>query len=343
MPVVCTLANGWTEILMLSVRSGPVWLFSATILFLLCTSGNAQETQVVAGQAIQVKVARVNVGVVVTDDKGKFVEGLHRDAFHVFDNGTEQSITEFAPVEEPGQVLLLVEAGPAAYFLQDANLFAADAMMNGLSEGDRVAVARYTDAPLGIMDFTTDKVSAQAALSSIRFNLGFADLNLSSSLGNVLDWLERIPGKKTIVLISTGVDTSPPSASATLQTRLRLGDVRVLCVSTSGPLRNGKQGAKMKIQQTQDEFAAADRRLKAIAELTGGRAYFPMNGKAFQETYKEVAEIVRHEYSLAFALPATDGAVHSIDVKVDRSGPGGKSAQSAYRVDHRQGYQAPKE
>src|SRR5882757_9007456 len=327
---------------MLSVRSGPAWLLSGTISLLLCTSGNAQETQVVAGQAIQVKVARVNVGVVVTDDKGKFVEGLHRDAFHVSDNGTEQSITEFAPIEEPAQVLLLVEAGPAAYFLQDANLFAADAMMKGLSEGDRVAVARYTDAPLGIMDFTTDKVSAQAAHSSIRFNLGFADLNLSSSLGNVLDWLERIPGKKTIVLISTGVDTSPPSASAALQTRLKVGDVRILCVSTSGPLRNGKQGNKPKIQQMQDEFAAADRRLKAIAELTGGRAYFPMNGKAFQETYKEVAEIVRHEYSLAFALPAADGAVHSIDVKVDRSGGAGKST-TAYRVDHRRGYQAPKQ
>jgi Ca-activated chloride channel family protein len=328
---------------MLSVRSGHGWLLSTTILLPLCTSGNAQETQVAAGQAIQVKVARVNVGVVVTDDKGRFVEGLHRDAFHVFDNGAEQPITEFAPIEEPGQVLLLVEAGPAAYFLQDANLFAADSMMKGLSEGDRVAVARYTDAPLGIQDFTTDKASAQAALSSIRFNLGFADLNLSSSLNSVLDWLERIPGKKTIVLISTGVDTSPASGWAALQTRLRLGDVRVLCVSTSGPLRNGKQGSKAKIRQTQDEFAAADRRLQTIAQLTGGRAYFPMNGKAFQETYREVAEIVRHEYSLAFALPAADGVVHSIGVKVDRSGVAGKSAQSPYRVDHRQGYQAPKE
>src|SRR6266481_3724595 len=241
---------------MLSVRSGPVWLFSATILFLLCTSGNAQETQVVAGQAIQVKVARVNVGVVVTDDKGKFVEGLHRDAFHVFDNGTEQSITEFAPIEEPGQVLLLVEAGPAAYFLQGANLFAADAMLKGLSAEDRVAVARYTDAPLGIQDFTTDKAAAQAALSSIQFNLGFADLNLSSSLANVLDWLERVPGKKTIVLISTGVDTSAAPAVAALQARLQTSDVRILCVSTSGPLRNGKRGGKAKIQQTQDEFAA---------------------------------------------------------------------------------------
>jgi VWFA-related protein len=289
-----------------------------------------------------VDVARVNVGVVVTGDKGKFVAGLGREAFHVFDNGTEQPITEFASIEEPGQVLLLVEAGPAAYFLQGANLFAAGAMLNGLSAGDRVAVARYTDAPLGIQDFTADKAAAEAALSSIQFNLGFADLNLSSSLGVVLDWLERVPGKKTIVLISTGVDTSPETAASALEARLHTGDVRILCVSTSGPLRNGKQGGKVKIQQTQDEFAAADRRLQAIASLTGGRAYFPMNAKAFQETYREVAEIVRHEYSLAFALPAADGALHSIDVKVDRPGAVGKPA-TAYRVDHRKGYQAPKQ
>jgi len=70
------------------------------------------------------------------------------------------------------------------------------------------------------------------------------------------------------------VDTSPPSASAALQTRLRLGDVRVLCVPQAGRCATAKQGAKVKIQQAQDEFAAADRRLKAIAELTGGRAYF---------------------------------------------------------------------
>ncbi len=323
-------------------RGVPAVLLLAVIAALSPGFGSAQETPIAAGQAIRINVARVNAGVLVTDEKGKFVEGLRREAFHVFDNGTQQPITEFAPIEEPGQVLLLVEAGPAAYFLQGANLFAADAMLKGLSAEDRVAVARYTDAPLGIQDFTTDKASAQAALSSIQFNLGFADLNLSSSLGSVLDWLERVPGKKTIVLISTGVDTSAAPAAAALQTRLHTGDVRILCVSTSGPLRNGKRGGKAKIQQTQDEFAAADRRLQTIAELTGGRAYFPMNAKAFQDTYKEVAEIVRHEYSLAFALPAADGAIHSIEVKVDRSGAAGKTA-AGYRVDHRKGYQAPKE
>ncbi|HET6930336.1 MAG TPA: VWA domain-containing protein [Candidatus Acidoferrum sp.] len=327
---------------MQNFRATLRFLFFAAAWLIISARGHAQEAPATANQAIRVNVARVNVGVVVTDEKGKFVEGLQRGTFHVFDNATEEPITEFASIEEPGQVLLLVEAGPAAYFLQSANLFAADAMLQGLSAGDRVAVARYTDAPLGIQDFTTDKVAAQAALSSIQFNLGFADLNLSSSLNSVLDWLARVPGKKTIVLISTGVDTSPAPAAAALQTRLQIGDVRILCVSTSGPLRNGKLGGKAKIQQTQDEFAAADRRLQSIAGLTGGRAYFPMNGKAFQETYKQVAEIVRHEYSLAFALPAADGAIHSIEVKVDRLSSAGKSA-SAYRVDHRKGYQAPKE
>jgi Ca-activated chloride channel homolog len=327
---------------MLRVRLASCWRVLAVAGLLFAARGNAQDAPAVAGQAIRINVARVNVGVVVTDEKGKFVEGLQRQSFRVFDNGGEQPITEFASIEEPEQVLLLVEAGPGAYFLQDANLFAANAMLNGLSAGDRVAIVQYTETPQAILDFTTDKGVAQAALESIRFNVGFAELNLASSLNTVLGWLERVPGKKTIVLISTGVDTSSAVASAALQARLQVGDVRILSISTSGPLRNGKQGNKAKLQQTQDEFAAADRRLQIIAEMTGGRAYFPLSGKAFQETYREVAELVRHEYSLAFVPPVADGAVHSIDVKVDAAAPAGKS-KSAYRVDHRKGYQAPKE
>ena len=302
----------------------------------------AQQSAPARDQTIKVKVARVNVGVVVTDEKGKFVEGLTRDSFHVFDNGSEQPITEFAPVEEPGQVLLLVESGPAAYFLQDANLFAASTMLKGLSAGDRVAVVTYADAAQAILDFTPDKSAAQMALDAIRFNLGFADLNLSSSLNTVLDWLERVPGKKTIVLISTGVDTSPAAAAAALQSRIAVGDERILCISTSGPLRNGKQGNKAKVQQTQEQFQDADQLLRWIAQATGGRAYFPLNGKAFEETYRDAAFMVRHEYNLAFAPPTSDGAIHKIDVKVDAASRG-KDKSAEYRVDHRRGYQAPKE
>ena len=312
----------------------------ALLLSAVCSV--AQEVPLTQGQTIQVNVDRVNVGVIVTDGKGNFVQGLKRDHFHVFDDGVEQPISEFAPVEEPGQIFLLLEAGPAVYFLQDTHLFAADTFLNGLSAGDRVAVGRYAEAPVAVLDFTAEKQVAQAVLSGIRFNLGFGQLNLSSSLNTVLDWLAHVSGKKTIVLLSTGVDTSPQQAIEAIQARLQTCDVRILAVSVSGPMRDGKVGNQKQVQQTQQAFAEADAGLRALAEATGGRAYFPQNAKAFPAIYKQMAQLIRNEYSLSFAPPVSDGAVHSIDVKVDLPSVALKNKPPDYRVHYRKAYVAPK-
>jgi VWFA-related protein len=295
-----------------------------------------------APQTIAVNVQRVSVGAIVTDAKGKFVEGLRREYFHVFDNGEEQVIADFSPVDEPGQVLLLVETGPAVYLLRDAHVFAADALMNGLSAGDRIAIAGYSDLPVGILSFTTDKGAAMDALHGLQFNLGMAQLNLLQSLNTVLDWLEKVPGKKTIVLLSTGVDTSQSAVVQTLQLRLQTGEVRILCLSLSGPVRNGKLGNKQRVQEMQQAFESADALLRALAENTGGRAYFPKNAKEFQQVYAQIAQLVRHEYSLTFVPPAADGAVHPLQVKVDLPTLSESGKPPEYHVDHRKAYIAPK-
>jgi len=72
--------------------------------------------------------------------------------------------------------------------------------------------------------------------------------------------------------------------------------------------------------------------MREMSEATGGHAYFPNNLKDFSDVYKEIAQLVRHEYSLAFAPSSMDGQLHSIEVKVNRGG---------YHVDHRQAYLAP--
>lgn len=324
-------------------RSIPIALFLFLLLVFLFPEFplRAQEPPLAPAPTIRLTIERVNVGVIVTDVRGKFVEGLHREDFHIFDNGVEQPITEFAPVDDPAQVLLLVEAGPAVYFLQDTHLYTASALLDGLSPGDRVALARYAEAPLALLDFTADKGAAQDALSGVRFNLGFGQLNLSASLSGMLDWLARVPGKKTIVLLSTGVDTSSPATIDLLQSRLQTGDVRILCVSLSAPLRNGKEGSRKQVQQAQQAFAAADARLLAVADATGGRVFFPENAKAFQETFRQISQLVRHEYSLAFPPPVADGAVHQLKVTVDLPEGSNKGKPPGYRVDHRKAYLAP--
>jgi Ca-activated chloride channel homolog len=296
---------------------------------------------------IRVKVDRVNVGVIVTDGTGKFVVGLRREDFHIFDNKIEQPVTDFATVGEPAQALLLIEAGPAVYLLENSHVLAAYALLSGLSPGDRVAVVKYAEAPEALLDFTPDKQAAAAAFEQLRFNLGFGQLNLTSSVSKVLEWLTHVQGKKTIILLSTGVDTASANQPALVLQQLRTGDVRLFAVSLAGGLQpvkpaNKKKASPKESTQTAQQFEEANQLLKQMAEATGGRAYFPASAKAFDEAYAEISRLIRHEYSLAFAPPIRDGLVHSIEVQIDPMKIQKVNAKAAaYRLDHRRAYVAP--
>ncbi|MGC1418328.1 MAG: VWA domain-containing protein [Candidatus Acidiferrum sp.] len=311
-----------------------------------------------AAPDIRVSVDRVNVGVLVTDSQGQFIGGLRREDFHVFDDGVEQPISDFLSVDEPAQVLLLIEAGPAVYLLQGGHLQAVHALLDGLAPSDRVAIARYNETVEPILNFTPDKPVAASALDQLHFNLGFGQLNLASSLDTALNWLASVPGKKSLVLLSTGIDTSPPAAIQNLLARLKSTDVRVLAVSLGGELRIPQPAEKKhskkappapdKAQAVNDALVQADDELKAIAQANGGRAFFPVTTKDFGEVFTQIAQFVRHEYNLAFVPPVHDGKIHAIDVRLtdssapnSASGPASAPSASAYRIDHRQAYIAP--
>ena len=289
---------------------------------------------------IRVTVNRVNVGVTVTDSSGHFVEGLHREDFHLFDNDVEQPITDFLTVEEPAQILLLIESGPAVVFLSKSHLLAADTLLTAIAPTDKVAIASYSRYPQLFLDFTTNKPVARAALQDINFGNDFAELNLSSSLATSIDWLAPRPGKKTIILLSTGFDSNPPADPQAIQRKLLTSDVRILAVSLSADFRQPAAVKPKKLSpqaranraSVQEGFAQADQSLRALSALTGGRVYFPATPEEFTRAYNEIAQLVRHEYSLAFAPPAQDGQLHSLKVRVK---------DSKYQVDHRQAYLAP--
>jgi Ca-activated chloride channel homolog len=322
----------------MSVSCFPTAALVSLTVFCLCSSAQAQENQQPPKQTIQVSVERVNVGVIVTDHGGHFVEGLRREDFRVFDNGVEQPLTGFTAIEEPAQVLLLIEAGPAVHLLGNNHVRASDTLLNSLSPNDRVAIASYSKTPELLLDFTPDKPTARFALQNLNFTLGFGELNLSSSLASVIDGLAPFPGKKTVVVLSTGVDTSPPEKWQVIRQKLKTSDVRILAVSLSGDFRKYPKWRKLSPQEREDRtwvkqgFAQADQALHELSLATGGRVYLPKNEKEFDSAYSEIAQLVRHEYSIAFSPPANDGQVHTIEVKVKRWW---------CRVDHRQAYLAP--
>jgi Ca-activated chloride channel homolog len=301
----------------------------------------------------------VKVDASVLDDRGNFVGGLMQNNFRILDNGAEQPIAFFTPVEAPAQILVMIETSPAVYLIHNQHLIAAYALVDGLAANDEVALVTYDQTPREILKFTADKSTLLAALGGVQYTIGMGDLNLYDSISGALDWMGPATGKRALVLLATGLDSSPPARWDALVRKLRSQDIVIFPVALGGPLRGGKSkkskptkgGAKSGDQvsealpeSTADAgFAKADRALRSLATITGGRAFFPESEKDFAPMYREIATALRHQYLLGIA-PAHDGQFHSLTVEVlDATGqPMTLPARKpVIRVFAREGYLAP--
>lgn len=288
--------------------------------------------------AIHINVNVVNLGVTVRDSSGKFVSGLRREDFRVFDNGAEQPINGFLSIDEPAQLVLMLEAGPAALFTRKFEIAAAEKLLRALAPADRVAIVTYSRGAFLSLDFTQNKMEALEVLRGINFMVGFSQLDLSPNVAAIVEWLGSKPGKKSLILLSSGIDTSSEQYRRPALERIKTSDVRIFAVSVTEALRIPAKGKQLSPddradrQYVKQNMEQGDQALREITQATGGRAFFPKDAHEFDRAFDQIAESVRHEYSLAFAPPVADGKLHTIKVKVDRLWS---------RADYRQAYLAP--
>jgi Ca-activated chloride channel homolog len=322
----------------LLLTSGSRIFFFSLLLALTPITPHSQEPTHSLPPPIRVSVAEISLGVAVSDASGAFVRGLQRNDFRVLDNGVERPIVGFHPDDESGNAILLLETGPAAFFNKQYELRAAEMLLTTLAPQDRVAIVCYSRSPSLLVDLTSDRTEVRAALEGLNFTVGFGELNLVSSVVATLDWLAALPGKKTIVLLSSGVDSTPQVDWPLLRQMIQSSDVRILAVSVSEEIRQPVKGHKPSPAQRElqkhvrAEFAVADQTLREIAEPTGGHAYFPKTKNDFDQTFRSVAQSVNREYRLTITPSPPDGQTHVLEVKV-----GGFRRT----VDFRRGYFVP--
>jgi len=209
-----------------------------------------------------------------------------------------------------------------------------------------VAIASYSDTITPLVGFTADKQQAVAALNSLNYGMGMANLNFYDNLATAVDWAGGTGGgKAAIVLLSTGLDSSGPGHWESLVEKLRGSNVMVLAVALGGELRSSgkrarRSGGGAAGSDGEISFAASDHALTSIAAETGGYAFFPGTDRDFAAAYSRIAALVRHQYSLGFDADVHDGRYHTVQVTVvDDAGRGGK--QATYRVNTRRGFLAP--
>lgn len=342
------------------------WCVLCAFFFLAGTSLAQQQpsppTPAPESQAIRVSTELVKIDVIALDKHKHFATGLAQKDFRVLVDGVEQPVVFFTPVDAPAQVLVMVETSPAVYLIHKQHLIAAYALLQGLAPEDQVALVTYSQSAQALVGFTTDKNALAAALGQIQYTLGSSQLNFYDSLSAVLDWLATSGGKKAVVLLTTGLDSSAPARWDVLVQKLRQTDATIFPVALGGSLRNygakksksskkgGKSSAPGALAEDQAEavnplsFEKANEALLSIAGITGGRAYFPAGENDFVPMYREIAAYLRHQYVLGIE-PRHDGQYHTLSVEIlDGQGQPltAPAKKPEYQVLARQGYQAPK-
>jgi len=272
--------------------------------------------------SIKVDVPLVNLAVLVTTKDGQTIPGLKKENFKIMEDGAPQQISTFNQTEAPITAVLLVEFASTNYDFMVEALNASYAFANTLKKDDWVAVISYDMKPQILADFTQDKRAVYAALNQLRMP-GFAETNLFDAVFDTLDRVDRIEGKKYIILVTTGVDTfSKLTLDKILKKIKSTKDVTIYPISVGFVVREYCEVHHCRtrgfIPVGNMDYLQADNEMKTFASLTGGRAYFPRFQGELPGIFGDIASDIRNQYSISYHPTNTklDGSYRKLKVEL---------------------------
>jgi Ca-activated chloride channel family protein len=184
------------------------------------------------GDIVRVDTQLIPVPVVVRDRTGRPVMNLRADNFTVYEDNQPQRVATFATADAPFEVALLLDTSGSTRAEVALIRRAANAFIDALRPGDRVAVISFNTAEEGKEKLAT--VEVQSFLTDNREALRGAIENIGTSNGTpYYDALERVAkdifrdppkaelrGRRALVALTDGVDSTSDSDFTDARARL---------------------------------------------------------------------------------------------------------------------------
>jgi VWFA-related protein len=303
-----------------------------------------------SGVTISVEVPVVTLDVIATTQHGDIIPGLKKENFRVLEDGQPQSITNFGPTDAPITMVVLMEFSARAYgwFSYQAKYW-ADALFPNLNQKDWIALVTFDMKPRLEVDFTQNKDEVRQAIYHLYFP-GFSESNVYDALLDTVDRLKDVKGKKSILLLASGVDTfSKHTLDQTIK-QLRGTDVTIFVVGLDKPITNYLELHGALRNMARMDYLQAENQMKTFAQMTGGFAWFPQFDGEIPGIFREVADFLRHQYSLTYTPTNRNPDGKYRKIKVELTAPDGspltitdqKGKKQKWVVYAREGYTAPK-
>jgi VWFA-related protein len=241
---------------------------------------------------VDTRLVNLNVRILTKDLKIPKEVNLTKEDFAIVEDNTEQEIAFFSTVEQPFDLVLLLDFSGSTVAKQDLIKKAAERFVEFARPNDRIAIVVFATETLIASDLTSDKNLLKQKIKDINMNGGSS---IWESLKFVYDNIlkkESIGRRSAVVLMTDAEDNSKTTSYADAMEIVRSGETTIFTVYLDSRDYGGDYFQKIKQKSQQSLFLLADE--------TGGQLYKANNVKDLNGIYEQIINDLGKVYSLGY-------------------------------------------
>ena len=269
-------------------RPGRRWGKSCPVISLLLLTSRALSQATPAGGEFRIStdVELVLLDVSVKDPKGGYVSGLTKEDFQIYENGAPQKITQFASVDIPVTVGLVMDDSGSMQSKRPEVITAGLTFVGASNPQDQIFVVNFNDrVRCGLPEnvpFTDDINLLRSALSQ---DAPQGQTALYDAVAFALRHLESgRRDKKTLVVVSDGGDNVSTHSRKNLMQLVQESRATIYTVGIFAP----------------DDPDRNPQVLERLARISGGESFLPDKLDEITPICKKIAKDIRNRYTIGY-------------------------------------------
>lgn len=276
---------------------------------------------------IRVDTTLVLIPVAVTDPMSRFVTGLDKENFKLYEDKSEQEITQFSSEDAPLSVGIVFDtSGSMGVKLQKSRQAVAQ-FMRTANPQDEFFLVQFNDRPELIQGFTKETEEIQNRLT---FTQAKGRTALLDGVYMAMNLMKKARNpRKAILIISDGGDNSSRYTETEVRNAVREADVQIYAIGIYEPIASRGR--------TVEELNGPGL-LGEVTEQTGGRHFTVDNLAELPDVAAKIGIELRNQYVLGYSPKNTarDGKYRRVQVKLVKT-----AGLPPLRAMFRTGYYAP--
>jgi Ca-activated chloride channel homolog len=269
-----------------------------------------------SNEQVQLQARLVSMTVTVLDPFGRFVTGLTKKNFEVFDDGVKQEIAHFSDEDAPLTLGIIYDVSGSMNDLTSRSFQALRRLFETSHQEDEYFIIAFNDRAKLVQDFTTSP-------SEIMSRVIFVKAKGSTALfDGVYLGIEKARqgrhNKKALLIISDGEENSSRYNGRDLREMLKESDVPVYSIGIS-------------------QLYAGMGTLEGLSEWSGGMAFAPEDEPQTRDIYTRIALMLRHQYAIGFYPTDAASNIDWHKVRMNITAPRGLGRLS---LNYKKGYRS---